>query len=137
MAIARLPDHLGPIPRKLDRLQREQFVERQAEAVEITPRIAPPAEPLGGHVTERANEVAGTAQVVVGDGLRKAEVGHPDHSGSVEQQVRGLDVAMPDALLVARAEAHRPPGPPSPRRTASTAYRAPSVRPAQGGPTAL
>ena len=55
-------------------------------------------EPLGGHVAQGADQVAGAGQVLLARGAGQAEVGDPDRAVGVEQQVGRLDVAMNDPL---------------------------------------
>ena len=49
---------------------------------------------------QRADDVAGARQLVAVLGLGQAEVGDPDVALGVEQEVRGLDVAVQNALLM-------------------------------------
>ena len=57
-------------------------------------------ERLGGEITQRADHVAGIRQVVAARQLRQAEVGDPGDLVLVDQDVRRLDVAVQDALVV-------------------------------------
>ena len=57
-------------------------------------------ERLRRHVAQGAQDVAGVGEVLVVVELGQAEVGDPDGAAGVEQQVRGLDVAVEDALGV-------------------------------------
>ena len=88
---------VGPVVR---RLERGQLVEGQAQAVDVGADVALALEPLGCHVPDRAEDVAGVRQVVGVRGLGQAEVGDPDVPLGVEEEVAGLDVAVQDALVV-------------------------------------
>ena len=81
------------------RPQHQQFIQGQAQGVDIRQGIALPAEALRRHVAQRADEVAGVGQ---GRVLRldEAEVAHPEHAGGVQEQVGRLDVAVNDAVGV-------------------------------------
>ena len=86
--------------RLVRRSQRHQLVQGQPQAVDVGPGVALAVEPLGGHVADGADDVAGVGQVVGVGRLGQAEVGDPDVAVSVEQEVGRLDVAMKDALAV-------------------------------------
>ena len=95
-----LLDQPVAVGRRERRPERQQLVERQAQRVDVAAGVGLAVEPLRGHVPQRADDVAGVGQVVVGDRLGQAEVGDPDGPVEVEQQVRGLDVAVEDPLRV-------------------------------------
>ena len=82
------------------RPHRQQLVERQAQGIHVGAGVAPAVEGFGRHVPERAQDVAGVRQVLLVVRLGQAEIGHPDHPGGVQQEVRRLDVAMEHALGV-------------------------------------
>ena len=82
------------------RPEGEHLVQGQAERVDVAPAVDLAAEGLGRHVAQGAEDVAGVRQVLLVVGLGQAEVGHPDDAVGVEEQVRGLDVAMDDSLGV-------------------------------------
>ena len=76
---------LLPVGAVEDRLQGEQFVERDAERIDVGPMIDHDAlgqRLLGAHVAERADEVAGHGQAGVGLELGEAEVGDPQVAAS-------------------------------------------------------
>jgi len=99
LVVHHLPDELVPIGLVEGRPQRQQFVERQAEAVHVAAEVPLAVETLRGHVAQRADDVAGVGQVVaVSVCLGQAEVGHPNIARVIEQQVRRLDVAMQHPL---------------------------------------
>ena len=102
-----LLDQLEPVRRVERRAEREQLVERQPQGVDVGPGVPLAPEPLGGHVAERAQDVAGLGQPVVLP-LGQAEVGDPDHPLGVEQQVRRLDVAVDDPAGVGVGQAPAP-----------------------------
>lgn len=86
------------------RPEGEQFVEREAEGEDVAAGVGVTVELFGGHVPQRAEDVAGVRQVLLVGRLGEAEVGDPDAAAGVEQQVAGLHVAMDDALLVGVVE---------------------------------
>jgi hypothetical protein len=88
-------DELEPVGRLERRPERDQLVEGQAQGVDVGAAVGLAAEPLGGHVAERAQDVAGLGQAIVAR-LGQPEVSDPDDSLGVEQQVRRLDVAVDD-----------------------------------------
>ena len=99
-----LLDQLEPVRRVESRAEREQLVERQPQRVDVGPGIPFAPEPLGGHVADRAQDVAGLGQPLVVP-LGQAEIGDPDHAFGVQQQVRRLDVAVHDPARVGVGEA--------------------------------
>ena len=80
------------------RLQRQHFVERQAQGVNVTlwQRLA--VETLRGHIAHGAHEIAGVRQVLRSFGLGQSEISDPDAALAVDHQVGGLDVPMENAL---------------------------------------
>ena len=90
-----LLDEPEPVGRVVGRAERQQLVECHAQGVGVGPGVAEAAEPLRRHVAEGAEDVSGRGQAVV-VGLGEAEVGDPDDSVGVEQEVRRLDVAVDD-----------------------------------------
>ena len=78
------------------RPERQQLVERQPQRVDVGAGVPLAPEPLGRHVAERAQDVAGVGQALVVP-LGQAEVGDPDDPRVVEQEVARLDVAVDDA----------------------------------------
>ena len=82
------------------RTQRQQLVQGGAQAVDVAAGVGPAVEPLGGHVAEGADDVAGARRAVGALGLGQAEVGHPGDALGVHQDVRRLDVAVEDALAM-------------------------------------
>ena len=81
------------------RLERQELVESQPQCVDVGAGIPLAAESLGRDISDSANDVAGVGQAFV-LALGQAEVGDPDHSGRVQEQVRRLDVAVNDAAGV-------------------------------------
>ncbi len=65
----------------------QEFVEGQAQRIDIGAGVATALESLGRHVSDRAHDVTGTGQVAVAGDLRQAEVGDPDRAVGVEQEV--------------------------------------------------
>ena len=78
----------------------EQFVERQSQTVDVTARIRLALELFGRHISQSAHEVTGLRQVLLFRQLDQPEVGDPDGSSRIHEQVRRLDVAVQDALRV-------------------------------------
>ena len=84
-----LIDELEPVRLVERRPEREHLVQRHPERVDVAPRVGVAVEPLGGHVAEGADDIAGAGQprlAVVG--FRQPEVGDPDRPGGVQEQVR-------------------------------------------------
>ena len=80
--------------------QRQQFVERDPQAINIAAAIGPAFEPFGRRISQRPDKVAGLSELIVSFRLGQSKVRHPDIAFHIEQQVRRLDVAMQDALGV-------------------------------------
>ena len=83
---------------------RERLEQRRAQRVQVgggADRRA--ADLLGRHVRERAQEAARLRLAEVGE-VRAAEVAELRVAGGVEEDVRGLHVAVNDAALVRRAQ---------------------------------
>ena len=59
---------------------------------------------LGTHVPQGAEQVARARQIEVGLAAGQAKIGDPEITGVVDEQVRGLDVPVDDALLVGMLE---------------------------------
>src|SRR5437764_345700 len=79
----------------------EQFVERQPQAIDIAPRIRFRAQALGGHILQRADNVAGARHALQLAGeLGQAKVGDPRRAALVDDQVGRLHVAVKDALAM-------------------------------------
>ena len=55
---------------------------------------------FGGHVTQRADHVAGMGEVLRVAQLGQSEVGDPDRAAAVQEQVGRLDVAVQGPLLM-------------------------------------
>ena len=88
------------------RLEGQQLVKGQAQGVNVGPDVGFPAKTLGGHVANRAQNVAGLCQAVV-VGLGQSEVGDPDDAVGVEKEVRRLDVAVHHAPGVGVSQPER------------------------------
>ena len=114
-------DQPQAIRRVVGRAEGQELVEGQAQGVEVGPGVPLAPEPLGGHVAERAEDVAAGGQAVV-VGLGQAEVGDPDDALGVQQQVRRLDVAVDDPPGVGVGQPLR--------RLSADLGDAPEVRPA-------
>ena len=84
------------------RAEGEHLVQGRAQRVDVASRVGHAVEPLGGHVSQGADNVAGLSQPfpLAVLGLRQPEVGDPDDSAGVEQEIRRFDVAVADALRV-------------------------------------
>src|SRR3989442_1482153 len=110
-----LPQGIETAPQQLlaikGRLAYQQLVEQHAQAVDVRPRInVQPAHLrlLGADVSRRADELLELREhrlvrQLLLRGLGDAEINHLRHRFAVVQRdenVRGLDVAMDDALLV-------------------------------------
>ena len=97
------PQDLLAVPPRVGRPQRQQLVERHAQRVDVGAVVDdhPLGQRLlGAHVAERAEQVAGHRQPGVALDAGQAEVGDPEVAARVDQQVRRLDVAVQDPLLV-------------------------------------
>ena len=77
------------------RPEGEQLVESEPEGIDVGAGVPLAAESLGGHVPQGADDIAGARQPFF-LGLGQAEVGDPDDTGCIQQQVGGLDVAVDD-----------------------------------------
>ena len=98
-----LPQECRPVGGVERRPQREQLVERCAERIDIGAMVEHHARALRlfrAHVTERAQQVAGHREVGVALDTCQAEVGEPQAAAGVDQEVRGLDIAVDDAAGV-------------------------------------
>ncbi len=84
-------------------LERQQLIKRHAQRVDIGAGVALAAEALGRHVADGPQDVAGLGHAQVSS-LGQPEVGDPDHTRRVEQQVRGLDVPVHHAAGVGVAQ---------------------------------
>ena len=80
------------------RLQREQFVKRHAQRIDVAARVRLSGEPFGRHVLQRADEIAGLRQIGAFDDLGHTEIGDPNEAPVVQKQIGRLDVAMKNAL---------------------------------------
>ncbi len=78
----------------------EQFVQRQAKGKEIATGVGSARESLRSGVTQRASHLAGTGEILLFEDLGQAEIGDPQCTLMIEQQVGRLDIAMQDALSV-------------------------------------
>ena len=78
LALRSLPQQLARAQLAERGLEREQLVERQAQAVDVAPVVGLAPECLGGEIPQRADHVTRCGQVVVTGELRQAEVGDPD-----------------------------------------------------------
>ena len=84
-------------------MQRCQFVERDAQRVDVRPRIDQvrlARHLLRTHVADGPQHVAGGREAGVGIEAGQSEVGDPKLALLVQHQVRGLDVAMDDSALM-------------------------------------
>jgi hypothetical protein len=82
------------------RAEGQQFEEGHAQPVHVAAAVGPALEPLGRHVAKGPDDVARGRQVTPPVGLGEAEVDDPDGALVIHQQVRRLDVAVQDALVV-------------------------------------
>jgi hypothetical protein len=80
------------------RTKREQLINRQPKAVDVAALIRGDRKPLGRQIAEGADDFTGLGQVVGAVNLGEPEVGQPDISTEVEEQVRGLDVPVECSL---------------------------------------
>ena len=86
------------------RAQRQHLVERDAQPVDVAARVGNPPEPLRRHVAQRPQDVAGLGQLLAAFRLGQSEIRDPDDAVAVHQQVRRLDVAVDDAVMVGVGE---------------------------------
>ena len=96
--------HAGAIAGRDRRAQSEQLVECQAKAIDVASAVDAAAESFGSHVSERADDVSLVCQLAGIVRLGQPEVRDPGRADGVEQDIRGLDVPMHDALLVGICE---------------------------------
>ena len=90
----------GPVARDERRAQRQHLVERQPQPVDVATAVGPAAEALRGHVPQRADDVPLVGQLHRVVRLRQPEVGDPGGPLRVQEDIRRLDVAMQDALVM-------------------------------------
>ena len=84
-------------------VERQQFVKRRAQRVDVGAMVEDNPLPgclFGTHVADRAHDVACVRQARSIVEVGQAEVGNPDVSAEVDQEIRRLDVPVNDALLV-------------------------------------
>ena len=79
------------------RAERQQLVERQPQGIDVGAGIALAAEPLGRHVADRAQDVAGLAVNPSSLALASPKSVIQTTPGGIQQQVRRLDVAVDDS----------------------------------------
>ena len=89
-----LPMRLAAVRVGIGRLQRQQLVQGQAEAVDVAPRVALAGKLFRGHVAQGSDEHVGLRDVVMLHRLGQAEVRDPDDALCVQQEVGRLDVAV-------------------------------------------
>ena len=106
----------------------KQFIEREAQGVDVGAGVPLTAEALGRHVAQRADDVAGGGQGPV-FGLGQAKVGDPDDAGGVQQEVGGLDVAVDDTAGVRVGQRRAHVARTEPRARCATALLRPAFRP--------
>src|SRR5205814_469536 len=61
-------------------VQRQEFVECDAQAVDVAPRVGPAVEPFRSHVAQRPHDIAGAGQLVGAPRLGESDIGDPDRS---------------------------------------------------------
>ncbi len=89
------------------RLQRQKLVEGHTQRVDVGPLVDDPAPGLGllgAHVPERADHVAGVRQAEIAGESRQAEIGDPECTVGIDQEVGRLDVAMDDTQAMGVVE---------------------------------
>ena len=115
--------------------QRDGLVERHPQGIDIGPRVAGAglaADLLGSHVPQRSHQVSRARRPRrVARDPRQAEIGHPEPPLGVDDQIRGLDVAVDRRPANERAPAPRPLADPSGRRSRAR-DSGPSAMPAIG-----
>ena len=103
LVVGDLPDQGVAIAPVEGGSEREQLVERGAERIDVAAVIDDPApgeDLLGAGVAQRAEHLARDREPDVPRDLGQAEVGDPELTAEVQQQVPRLDVAMHDPRLV-------------------------------------
>ena len=101
--VSDLPQQLAALRRSKGGLKREQFVERNTQRIDVGTMVEhdPRAERLlRAHVAERAQQVAGHREVRAAFDAGEPKVGEPQTAALIDEQIRGLDVAMDDAARV-------------------------------------
>ena len=94
-----LPQQLDALLGVKGALEREHFVQRQSQRVDVAAHIRPTFDHLRRQITERAENVARIRQLAIPN-FRQAEIGDPHIAIGSYQEIRGLDVAMQNAALV-------------------------------------
>ena len=90
--------------------ERQQFVERRPERIDVAAVIDDPApgeDLLGAGVAQRAEQLPGDREPGIPGDLGQAEVGDPELPAEVQQQVARLDVAVHDPRLMGVLERER------------------------------
>ena len=73
--------------RRVRDTQRDQLIQNKTEAVDVTSRVTSAGKALGGHVPQRAKNIAGVGDFRLIIQLGQAEIGDPDRAFPVEQQI--------------------------------------------------
>ena len=85
---------------KLRGFQCQQLLQRQTQSIDVRPWVRFPTQLFRGHITQRADNIAGLSLCIRFYGSGKAKVGDPQRAIGVQQQVRWLDVTMQNALTM-------------------------------------
>ena len=83
--------------------QRQQFVEGRSKCIDVSPAIDERVlaqRLLGAHVPQRSRKITRERRARRCPNVSHPEIGHPEVTTPVEQQVGGLDIAVDDPLVV-------------------------------------
>ena len=76
------------------RPQRQHFVQRQPQTVNVAAPSGLSLEPFRRHVAERADNISRPADGISFDRLRETEIGYPNDASAIENQIGRLDIAV-------------------------------------------
>ncbi len=86
------------------RLECQQFIQREPQAIDIAAHVGMAMQTFGRHILQGADHIAGAREIALFEHLGQPEVGDPSGAGTVDQQVGRLDIAMQDALRMGIVE---------------------------------
>ena len=79
--------------------KRNQLIQRQAERVDVGSTVTLSSKTFRSHITQRAEDVASLREVKF-CGFGQTEVGQPNRTTSIEQEIGRFNIAVDDPPLV-------------------------------------